>query len=98
MATFEVRAVFAEHRSKWGVTRKQHGLSEVWFNGARCGYCPSNESDSCFRILHPVSGFPEDLVPAVVKASNGRLTGSLKSPEIIQEDDDEYDDMEPDQE
>lgn len=80
MANFEIKHVFTTHKTKWGEVRRQHGLSQVWFNGHQCGLVPCDKDDKNYRILHPLAGFPEDLTPQVVAASNGRITGSLKCP------------------
>lgn len=69
-----------EKRTQWGPVKQRHTLDRVFVNGKQAGWVPWDEKDPFHGVFHPLSGFPNELVEDVCKASGGKLTRSLKAP------------------
>ncbi len=73
----DIQSVFVETPSRWGPVKKQHGLSRVLVDGNLAGYVPV-EGDKNAGVFHPLQNFPREHESAVIKASGGKLTRSIR--------------------
>lgn len=74
----EIKDIFITKKTAWGDVNQQHGHSKVFVNGKHAGYVPANDEKHA-GLFHPLSGFPQSLVPEVVKNCK-EITSALKAP------------------
>lgn len=84
----EIREFYTEEPSPWGTAKTKCGFDMVMVNGRQGGWVPNDPEDENYMVFHPLSGFPEALIPEVI--ANSDLKASLKAPKpslAVEEDD-----------
>ena len=77
--TIESRPV-KEKSERYGEFERKPLFDVVKYNGVQCGWRPSDPDDPNHKVLHPLSGVPQQVAELAVKKSGGKLTRTLKSP------------------
>lgn len=90
MATVEIKEWSVPKETAYGTVQQRVGLDRVYVNGRLGGYVPV-APDPNADVFHPLSGFPQELVPEVV-ASNARFKRSLAAPVPHAEPEEDVDD------
>ena len=84
----EIIEFYTDEPSPWGTAKTKCGFDMVMVNGVQGGWVPNDPDDEFYMVFHPLSGFPEALIPDVI--ANSELKSSLKAPQpapITDEDD-----------
>lgn len=87
----EVKPFMFAQQTDYGPVEKRFGLDRVYVNGKLGGYAPHDEQDPFCGVFHPLSGFPPEMLAAVVDNSGGKLKGTLAAPKPEPEESEEED-------